>query len=74
MVSTHLSLGAKTTDGIQPAIVQPMPMPAAIKNMLTGAYHQSDAAMIIRQMVKAGYLEEVMLDTYRRKKQWSRQD
>jgi hypothetical protein len=32
-------------------------------------FHQSDAAMIIRQMVKAGYLEEVMLDTYRKKKQ-----
>ncbi|MGC1928733.1 MAG: hypothetical protein WA667_07135 [Candidatus Nitrosopolaris sp.] len=33
-------------------------------------FYQSDAAMIIQDMVKAGYLEEVSFETYRKKKQW----
>jgi predicted transcriptional regulator len=35
-------------------------------------FSQSDAAIIIQDMVKAGYLEEVSFDTYVKKKQWSR--
>jgi hypothetical protein len=34
-------------------------------------FYQSDVAMIIQDMLKAGYLEEVSFDTYRKKKRWS---
>ena len=36
-------------------------------------FSQSEAGMMIRRMVKEGYLEQVMLDTFRKKKQWSRE-
>jgi hypothetical protein len=32
----------------------------------TGEFYNGDAAKIIRRMVSAGKLEEVMVDTYRR--------
>jgi hypothetical protein len=37
-------------------------------------FYQSEAAMIIQYMLKEQYLEEVSVDTYRKKKQWSRED
>lgn len=44
------------------------------QRLLSSNFYQSDAAIIIQGMVIAGYLEEVSFDTYRKKKQWSRED
>jgi DNA-binding transcriptional regulator GbsR (MarR family) len=45
-----------------------------LRGRLLSIFYQSDAAMMIQDMIKAGYLEQVSFDTYRKKKQWSRED
>jgi hypothetical protein len=45
-----------------------------LRGRLLSRFYQSDAAIIIQDMIQGGYLEQVSFDTYRKKKQWSRED